>query len=265
MPQYLYQIKGKGGDGSDSYSTWLFPPLWTDMIEAKDKKEAKLIVEEEYGRKFPLRVLHEDLASNEFLLVIKEVKENDHHTRKLFEANTCKQCGAQFKQIEKYQLGNKGGGFSFCSNECSKKHDMDNALPHFNAESYQYNTRPVIYKITNKDTGMCYIGKTCQVFTLRWYQHFFQASDTKFHRAIKESKPTDWVFEVVETVIIPDEIKFNSKEANDLIFKREMLYINLNDSIKNGYNSVSSKNELIEEPDFQGNLFESVTETNNTP
>jgi len=65
-----------------------------------------------------------------------------------------------------------------------------------------------------------------------------------------------WVFEVLETVIIPDEIKFNSKEANDLIFKREMHYINLHDSIKNGYNSVSSKNELIEEPDFQGNLFE---------
>jgi len=255
MPQYLYQIKGKGESSSGSWGTWLFPPLWTDLIEAKDKKAAKQMIDDEYGRVFPLRVLSKDLATNEFLLVIKEIAEDDKHTKSLFVVNCCKQCGHEFKQIEKYQLGNKGGGKDFCCNECSKEHDKVNALTHFNAEAFTRLRLPVIYKITNTITGLSYIGKTNQVFTLRWYQHFYHGTGSKFHTAIRESKITDWLFEVIEVVEFPVEIKTNSDIA-DYVFRREMHHINLNDTIKNGYNSVNSKNELEEQDDVQGDLFE---------
>ena len=76
---------------------------------------------------------------------------------------------------------------------------------------------------------MCYIGKTSQVFTLRWYQHFYQSGDCKFHAAIKNSNFTDWSFDVIEIANSAEEVSI-----------REQYWIDHYDSISNGYNSVSA-------------------------
>lgn len=236
MKEFLYQIKGKGEGG---LGNWSWPPLFTGRVEAPDRKAAKALVEELYEREFPTRVLAKDLDSNMFLLSIKEIATDDHHTRRLFEVQTCKQCGRQFKMIEKYAVNAPGGGFEFCCRGCADEWNCANG----NHLSEGFNL-PVIYRITNKRTGMCYIGKTRQVFTLRWYQHFFQASETKFHKAVKGTPVTDWTFEVLEVVLITEEFRGKgTAEIDRFICSREKHYIAMYDSVQNGYNTVGGSSE----------------------
>ena len=248
MKEFYYQIKGKKSEkDKESYgmygdSNWVFPPLWSDKIEAEDKKEAKRLTEEEYGKKFPLRVLKKDLDSNEFLISIKEIKDDDHHLKRLFEVNTCKYCEREFKIIEKYQIDDPYKGSEYCSYDCKTvayQLEKIKRNEHFtlNQSLFDKNKRPVIYKITNKKTNKSYIGKTTQVFTLRWYQHFFCSTGTKFHEEIKNSDLTEWTFEIIEVVNIPEEVK-NINEIDKIIIERERHWINEHNTLNEGYNTI---------------------------
>jgi hypothetical protein len=247
MPEFYFQIKGKVGKDDYHFSNWSFPPVWQDKVEAKNSKEAKLIIEEMYGKKFPLRVLSKDLDSNEFLLSIKEIKEDDIWTRKLFENVECKTCKSPFKLIEKYQSGGKNdGGREFCSSECAKiEYDKNRPATYLEFKEETAIHDYVIYKITNKETNQCYIGQTKQAFTFRWYQHFYQPKDVKFHEAIMNFPVTAWTFEVIEVIDIPEGIKYDKASIRNLINTKETEYIRKFDSIKNGYNSVKSKDDGI--------------------
>jgi hypothetical protein len=250
MPDWYFQIKGKKApedrEGSGMYggdSNWTFPPLFSDMVTAPDRKCAIEIIEEVYGKKFPTRVLKKDLDANEFLLSIKEIKEDDHYTRSLFEVQTCNGCGGKFKMIEKYLINSTGGGHEYCTYDCKQKHTEIERYrnPYENKEDNGIHN-PVIYKITNKLTGMPYIGKTKQAFTFRWYQHFFQSAKSgvaKFHEAIRTSKVSDWTFEVIEIIVFPEEVR-SSDEINKYILSRESFFIRKLNSVTNGYNSVDS-------------------------
>jgi len=253
MPEYLFQIKGKLGEAESGFygsnSNWSFPPIWQDKVEANNSKEAKLIIEEMYGRKFPLRVLAKDLESNEFLLNIKEIKEDDIWTKKLFENIECKQCKSPFKIIEKYQAGSKNASREFCSSECKNEYNNKDRVSNLDFRESIAIHDYVIYKITNKETGMCYIGQTKQAFTFRWYQHFYQPKDVKFHDAIMEFPITAWTFEVIEKIDIPEEIKYDKASIRTLILNKETEYIRKYDCIKNGYNSVKSIDDGIENTD----------------
>lgn len=100
---------------------------------------------------------------------------------------------------------------------------------------------PVIYKITNKNNNKCYIGQTTQPFTLRWYQHMFQPSDTKFHKEIKgNSTINDWTFEIIEVLKFKRED--STAERKKQLNERENHWIKFCDSINNGYNSMGETN-----------------------
>jgi len=231
MPEYIYQIKGK-----DEYGRWQWPPIYADKITAADKKEARRIVEEEYGTKMPgVKLKNEDHA---FLCTIDELKEKDHR-HEWFEIKKCQACDKPFRIIDNYRFNNNGGS-THCSHNCRSESYM---IKRYQAEAEETASShaPVIYKITNRVTGLCYIGKTTQAFTLRWYQHFYQSKKgTKFYEAVHAYPVTDWIFEVIEIISIPDDIK-QLKKAEDYIFEREMHYIRIYNSIDNGYNSVSSQ------------------------
>jgi hypothetical protein len=99
--------------------------------------------------------------------------------------------------------------------------------------------QPTIYMITNKNTGLSYIGKTLNPFTNRWHNHFFcnPLSETKLYKAICASKITDWVFQVIEIVDVPTEI--TDKRQIDLFVKnRESYWIKHHDTFVSGYNGV---------------------------
>ena len=120
--EFYYQIKSKrqpNKDGEDwGIGNWDWPPLFSGKVAAENSKEAKEIVCHEYGKRFPVRVLLKDLETNEFLLHIKEIKETDHWTKRLWEAQECPVCKSSFSLIEKFQWGNPGGS-TYCSEKCN--------------------------------------------------------------------------------------------------------------------------------------------------
>lgn len=249
MPEFYYQIKGKANEFNENLlfgtGNWVFPPIFSGKVEADNKNDAKLLIEIEYQNKFPLRVLKKDLDTNEFLLKI-DVIETDR-IKRLFEIKTCKFCNNTFKVIDLYNDHNETyKGHDYCSRKCKDEHyniisfernninDNNNVVEYNNA----YYNHPVIYKITNNKTNMCYVGKTTQVFTLRWYQHFYQTTNTKFHLAIKESNLLDWNFQIIENVFIEKDKYKTSNEINTYILERERYWINFYDCINNGYNTL---------------------------
>lgn len=250
---YYFQIKAKRSkkdpDRTNPYggvSNWVFPPLFSGKVEAKDKDEANEKINKLYGKKFPRRVAKKDLKSNEFLLHLEEIKAGTY-TASLFDEKECEHCKRPYRMIDKYNDSHCDyHGWGYCSYHCKEQAYQ---IQQYKRKEMENNgmggTRaPVIYKITNKATNKVYVGKTTQVFTLRWYQHFFQSENTKFHQEINSTKVTDWLFEVIEIVSIPDELKA-STDIQKYIASREVYWMNHYDSINNGYNSVvSDKDEL---------------------
>jgi hypothetical protein len=239
MKEFYYQIKGKKGKDNDGYSfgNWSWPPIFSGKVNAIDRKEAQELINELYGKHFPLRVLKKDLNDNEFLLNLEEIKEGSHYLR-LFEKQVCLYCGKDFYIIDKYNDQNiQNKGSQYCSDKCKDEHYQTRQYQINEAQILSGTSLPVIYKITNKQSNKCYIGKTIQVFTLRWYQHFFQGSDNKFHAEIRNTPLTDWVFEIQELVRLPEGTK-SLAECEKYIIERERYWIAFYDSINNGYNSI---------------------------
>lgn len=244
MKEFYYQIKGKcgseqSGSGPFGHTNWVFPPIFSGKVEAENKKEAQKIINEEYDKKFPLRVLNKDLDSNDFLLNIDEINPNNNRYKNLFELKICPQCGETYRVIDKYNDFNETyKGQDYCSQKCK---DIEYNTLRVNALENEFINRtnnPVIYKITNKNNNKCYIGKTNQVFTLRWYQHFYQHTNCKFHTEIKNTKLTDWLFEIIEIVDIEFKLIMSAKDVDKIVKERETYWINFYDSINDGYNSI---------------------------
>lgn len=254
MSDFFYQLKSKLKEGETNVfnGVWAFPPIFTGKVTANNRAEAQIIIQDEFQRKFPTRVLKKELDKHDLLLSIKRIEDNDYHTKRLFEVNTClnPECGNKFKLIEKYTIGNEGGHLEYCSKACANKHKPTYSAIINQLEEYRAgynNQKPCIYKITNKSNNKCYIGKTNQVFTLRWYQHFFQngGSDNKFYTAIRDSDICNWTFEILE-VIEPSDISptTEGKGLEWFICARETYWIMQNNSVENGYNSVLSNAEF---------------------
>ena len=85
-----------------------------------------------------------------------------------------------------------------------------------------------IYCHKNKINNMCYIGQTCRKYVkTRWNLGKGYWCSTKFYNAIKK-----YGWDNFENIILEDNIKYQN-EAN----QKEIYYINLYNSIKNGYNT----------------------------
>jgi GIY-YIG catalytic domain len=231
MPEFYYQIKCQNTDASSEF-TWAFPPLFCGKVAAADKKAAKLLIEEDYGRRFPLRVLKKDLEGERYLLGIEEILDRDDRTKGLFEFRECLNCNASFRTIDLYNDHNERyKGKEYCGSECKKIH-LDSLVTETVGGSNGKH-HPIIYRVLNTVTGKSYIGQTTQVFTLRWYQHFFQYGSCKFHQAIKESKFEDWQFMVVETLFA-----HMHEDIKSALTEREKFWIKEFNTIDEGYNSL---------------------------
>lgn len=84
-----------------------------------------------------------------------------------------------------------------------------------------------IYCVHCISTGKKYIGQTIQKLQYRINDHFCRSSNSqyKFHRAIKKYGKNNFIYGVIE------ECDF------DLINEKEMYWIRIYDTFKNGYNS----------------------------
>jgi len=104
-----------------------------------------------------------------------------------------------------------------------------------------------IYKITEKSTGKCYIGKTRNAPFFRWWNHLTKSS-SPFGQYLSKSKLSEWSFEVLE------ELPANMVDSQ--IFEIESKYILQFDCLKNGFNSVISNKSVLPKEDInQPKLF----------
>ncbi|HBO2935210.1 TPA: GIY-YIG nuclease family protein [Pseudomonas aeruginosa] len=233
MAEFYYQIKGRMPGKHGSYSEWAWPPVFSGMVEAEGRKEAKLKIEEEYGRQFPLRVLRKDMDEHDYLLHIRELTPTDDYLRRRFHYTPCKECGTEFRLIDKYNdhPNTEHGGSDYCSEQC-RSAGRQRELLDFNLAT-EGRLPAVIYQVRQKATGKVYIGQTIQAFTLRWWQHLTTPSDCKFHEALKSSPITDWEFCVVEVVEYPPGCKNKVAYLAD----RERFWIEKFNSVVDGFNT----------------------------
>lgn len=234
LKDFYYQIKGRAAPEENSFSRWSWPPVFSGMVTAPGRKEAKALIEEAYDRHFPTRVLAKDLEQNEYLLHIDEMPLEDSNRRRRFELVTCKECPTQFRQIDKFNdVHLKDKGADHCSDACAEAGRRRDTLEYRLSPSSVI--PPVIYVIRQKSTGKCYVGQTTRPFTLRWWEHLSisaKGPSAKFHTALQGSL-TDWEFSVVE-VVVPLE----GVDAVAYLNEREAHWIEKMDSVANGYNTV---------------------------
>jgi hypothetical protein len=181
------------------------------------------------------------MAKHEYLIKIREIHSDEEMTLGQIELKDCHQSSAGFRRIDLYNDTNETyKGTEFCSSKCQCAHREEGRSERFNSGMGGIEP-PVIYRVFNRETGMSYVGKTTQVFTLRWYQHFYQGGNSKFHDAIKCSSKKDWEFSIVECVVIPE-----GEDRDQFISVREQFWIDELDAINNGYNTVSANTQKRE-------------------
>ena len=243
MLLYHYQIKGKNADGN-----WCWPPLHSGMIEAATGADAREELQKRYSVELPMTGLRGEKGKQQQFLLCLDDMTNKPYLLDRFVDRACKHCGVMFTLNSKY-LVNEGGARDFCSSECSDTFKKGEGITWDVDFDFNGIHEAVIYKITCKADGKCYIGKTTQAFTLRWYQHFYQGFGTKFHEAIKKHGLAGWTFEVIEVIDIPKGVY--GRDKHTFILDRESHWIRHYDSVNNGYNSVISKVAIEHRPDCE--------------
>lgn len=236
MPEYYYQIKGRSEGGEHRSAEWIFPPVFSGLVVADDRKLAKAMIEDDFGRQFPSRVLKKDMDQHHYLLHMKELKQDDFsdaYLRRRFDYVPCKECGTLFRLIDKYNdFKNECLSHDYCKLSCKDaaraKDVREFTLAH------EGKLPPVIYQVRQKSTGKVYIGQTINAFTLRWWQHLTQPSESKFHEALKATQITDWEFSVVEVIEFPDGCKSNRA----FVTERERHWIETMNSVAAGFNTI---------------------------
>lgn len=229
--EFYFQIKGKGDNIYGG--RWAWPPLFSGKVEADNKKEARKLIEEDFGRSLPMRVSSDDEEAS-FLLHITSMTNS---LDRLFEDRFCEVCNNDFRRIDLYNDQFESyKGESFCSSRCHEIYREEQRQLKFVGGEMEGRHRAVIYGICNIQTKQWYIGKTTQAFTLRWYQHFYQSGDTKFHQEVKTTPVEDWEFRVLEMIDPPKDI-----DLNKFIASREAFWIEAFNSIDNGYNTLSAQ------------------------
>ena len=89
-----------------------------------------------------------------------------------------------------------------------------------------------IYKITNKETGKCYVGQSIDIFN-RLKQHTSTKYDENDWHNKLQMEPEKYTFEILTTC--------EKKDLNDL----ESYYIYKYDSVNNGYNKTKGNHSIF--------------------
>lgn len=202
--------------------------IYKTFVEAENKKEAidKFHETLDYKDKISQRILSKNIETNSLLLHVYPVKEG-HFTEAFLEERTCCICGRTYKLIDKFNEFGSYTTYECCSRECDAL-EYENRRNSFIQDGF-YSSVPVIYKITNTETNKHYIGQTVRSFTLRWWEHIKSLGDDKFHREIKTSDITKWVFSVIEVL--------DKKTTKELLNERERYWIEYYNTKVDGYNS----------------------------
>lgn len=221
------------------------------LIEAKDKTEVKQILLEKYPQFFPTGKVYERESKKDkaqfFYVVIyplynyekQEVEEGEWK---------CAYCGQVYenKYISRPRVDSRllGEDIMFCRSDddtCYRKYvystsnngEIPDDLHYITKDSPNY-----IYKITEKSTGRCYIGKTKNAPFFRWWNHLTH-SNSPFGLYLKKSNLSNWTFEVLQ--------ELPACLDNSDVLRIESEYIVKFDSINNGFNTTISNKSVTKE------------------
>ncbi|TDQ27653.1 GIY-YIG nuclease family protein [Tenacibaculum caenipelagi] len=228
------------------------------LIEAKDKNEVKEILLSKYPQFFPKDKVYQRETKDEaqfFYVVIFPLYE---YEKILIEEGEwkCSQCGQvhENKYVSKPRIDERllGSDVMFCSSDddvCYEnfKKEKWNNVEFPDDEYYITKESPIyIYKCTEKATDKCYVGKTRNAPFFRWWNHLTK-SYSPFGLYLRETKLSDWTFEVLE------ELPSNIEDSQ--VNKVESEYMLKFNSIKNGFNSVISNKEVLNNNINQIDIF----------
>ncbi|MFW6247204.1 MAG: GIY-YIG nuclease family protein [bacterium] len=215
------------------------------VLESPSRDEAKAKAKELFGD-YPFRLTKNNKINGQkyFYLCKSNKRWYDYHNKEL--EIVCDNC-KKYKKVKgekniwsKYYTlpqneNNSENDYSiayFCSFECKSK--FEKMLEEEKTKNWVFRDTHLlvggmktlnklvgyIYKITNKNTGLSYIGQTKDSPVFRWYAHL-KEDDNKFQR----NNICDLCFEVLEVVCKPNSLS-----------EREQYFINLYDTIEHGYN-----------------------------
>lgn len=253
LNRYFYRLKVPtlSKDGSLA-NEWQYKALDVGYVDAKSKKDARSILEEEYGSKICMKSRAEDVGVKNFYL-LSLYEPNEYWDNVWSGTNECSVCGTEYTKLQRDKtfdfVGIRSG---YCCPECEEIGEFETQrlreLEYMETKADGIH-QPCIYKITNRHTQKCYIGQTTQAFTFRWYQHFMTSgSNTKFYEAISSSSVADWIFEVIEIIEKSDRDKHaenalmagKKTSHSEYINQREQYWINQYNSKENGYNTATA-------------------------
>lgn len=213
------------------------------LIYAKNKEEVKKIIADKYPQFFPeAKVFTKETKDQAqfFYALIYPLYEYEKINLQSGEWQ-CNGCGQ--KHENEYlsaprTYSSLGQEYKFCRNsendDCLKlfKANHYNGSDELENQTYILPNSPThIYKITEKSTGKCYVGKTRNEPFFRWWNHLTHSS-SPFGKYLKSTKLSDWTFEVLET------LSWDTPDTD--VFKVETSYMMELNSIENGFNTVVS-------------------------
>lgn len=227
------------------------------VIYAKDKKHVKSIILEKYPDLFPDQKIYEKETKDKAQFFYVLIYPLYQHEINDIEAGqwVCSGCGHihENRYVSKPKTYDKiGDNYLFCGinysdpeyslqdrNRCLKifrgkvnpEYTLPDNMTYVTPDSLNY-----IYKVTEKSTGKCYIGKTNNQPFFRWFDHI-KHSTSPFGVYLRKTPIENWTFEVLETV--------PAVYTNNEILEKESLYIIKYDSIKNGFNMLISNKEAL--------------------
>jgi len=240
---FIRVVKSIGTD-SGSYFGGDNQVVRIPVIESEDKAAVKEFLKLEYPQFFQKDKVYEketkDTAQFFYVVIyplyqweIDQINQGEW---------VCASCGQVYenKYVSKPRISKLfGDDILFCrsgddgelclSNYKKEKYkniDFPDDTNYIKADSPNY-----IYKVTEKATNKSYIGKTRNAPFFRWWNHLTHSS-SPFGVFLRQSKLSDWTFEVLEE--LPSEIEDSE------VFKIESEYMVKFDSINNGFNSVIS-------------------------
>lgn len=214
-------------------------------IEAADKSEVKRIMVNRYPQFFQNGKIYEKETKDQaqfFYCLIYPLYE--HEIRQINEGEwCCDSCSQKHENayVSRPRISDRlYPGLKFCGQECLDYYwsnqniggELQDDKNYITKDSPQY-----IYVITEKDSGMKYVGKTRNAPFFRWWNHL-KHSTTPFATKLRNSKLSDWTFEVID--VLPPNLPNSDVLA---IESRRMIEF---DSITNGFNTVISNKTVIQ-------------------
>lgn len=241
------------------------------LIYAKDKAEVKAILLEKYPQFFQNGKVYEKETKDKAQFFYVVIFPLYNHEKDLVNEGewVCSHCQQVYenkylhkpKSINNHEFYND---LLFCgwnkelsqNSDCYEKYKAKNISNEigFNPKDSggvidsEYHVKidsPIfIYKITEKSTNKSYIGKTRNAPVWRWWNHL-KTNVSPFGLKLRNTPLSNWTFEVLE------ELPCDTSNENVLLI--ESKYMLQYDSIKNGFNSVISNKNAIQ--DSQHKLF----------